>query len=105
MIFYLLNILINTKSDTDSNINFIIIFSSISYFLIINFYFNKFLTFLIPFDLFITFNYLNNSKKKKKICKDHFKKNKNTKVLDNFIENKISINDTLEYTMNNLKLN
>lgn len=102
MIFYLLNILINNRFNKESNLNFVIIFSSISYFLIINFYYNKFLTFLIPFDLFITFHLLNN--KKKSLVKNNCKKN-NHQVLDGFIEKKISINDTLEFTMNNLKLN
>ena len=104
MFLFILSTVINGNHCNNKlfiNFKYIIILTSLFYIILIHYNYNKYFTILIPLDFFLTniIFYKNN----KNIIKSNNIKKK--PVLDNFIKNNISLNDTLIHTLENIKVN
>ena len=101
MIFYMLSQFLNKN---DLNINFVIIGGAIFYIVMLNYLYSNLLSLIIPLDLFLSFHHLYNKKPVTSNSKENniiLRKNSN-KLLNNFIIDKISIQDTLDHTFKNI---
>ena len=103
MFFYIFNLIFKGKRD-DFNLSFIILSTCLAYMILIHFCHTNLFTLIIPFDLFI-------SNLKFYSCSDLQDKRTNTSqplnqkrdpIFKNYVQNQISINDTLDYTFKNI---
>lgn len=101
MFFFILN---NLLEANNLSLNFVLIGGCMLYIITLNYFFSNFWCLVIPLDLFITFNFICKSPKNNIETSDKkilLRKNQN-KLSNDFVIDKISIQDTLDHTFKNI---